>query len=49
MEAYLEGHTREPRLPWDGQAVADLMAYLASRLATERAGVNLDHVRKEHP
>ena len=49
MEAYLEGHTREPRLHWDGQAVADLMAYLASRLATERTGVNLDPVRKEHP
>jgi cellulose synthase/poly-beta-1,6-N-acetylglucosamine synthase-like glycosyltransferase/cytochrome c553 len=49
MEAYLECHTEAPRLSWDGQAVADLMAYLASRLATGGTGGNLDHARKERP
>jgi cellulose synthase/poly-beta-1,6-N-acetylglucosamine synthase-like glycosyltransferase/mono/diheme cytochrome c family protein len=34
LEAYLEDHTEKPRLRWDGERVADLMAYLASRLAT---------------
>ncbi|HWT78455.1 MAG TPA: cytochrome c, partial [Candidatus Methylomirabilis sp.] len=49
LETYLEGHTGEPRLRWDGQPVADVMAYLASRLAMERAKVSLDRARKEHP
>ncbi len=50
LEAYVESHSEEPRLRWDGQPVADLMASLASRLAMEegmRAG--RDHPRKEQP
>ncbi|MFI5342265.1 MAG: glycosyltransferase [Candidatus Methylomirabilales bacterium] len=47
LEAYLEDHTGEPRLRWDGQPVADLMAYLASRLATARAAEGPQHARKE--
>ncbi len=49
MESYLESHIGEPRLRWDGQPVADLMAYLASGLATARTGGDLRHTRKEHP
>jgi glycosyltransferase involved in cell wall biosynthesis/cytochrome c553 len=49
MEAYLEGHAGEPRLPWNGQAVADLMAYLASRLAPDQTRTSLERARKEQP
>jgi mono/diheme cytochrome c family protein len=49
MEAYLQGHTGEPRLPWDGQAVADLMAYLTSRLARERTQAYLQPAQEEQP
>jgi cellulose synthase/poly-beta-1,6-N-acetylglucosamine synthase-like glycosyltransferase/cytochrome c553 len=36
LEAYLEEHAGETRLRWDGQPVADLMAYLTSRIAAPR-------------
>jgi len=46
LEVYLEGHSGEPRLRWDGQPVADLMAYLASRLAAATTNEGL-RARKE--
>jgi cellulose synthase/poly-beta-1,6-N-acetylglucosamine synthase-like glycosyltransferase/cytochrome c553 len=49
MEAYLEGHAGGPRLPWDGQVVADVMAYLASLRAVGKTESFPDHARKEQP
>ena len=49
LETYLEGHGGELRLRWDGEPVADLMAYLASRLATATTREGLDHAEKESP
>jgi mono/diheme cytochrome c family protein len=49
LEAYLEDHAGEPRLRWDGQPVADLMAYLTSQLAASRADEDSLRGRKEHP
>lgn len=48
LEAYLEDHAREPRLRWDGQPVADLVAYLSCRLAVGKAE-GPQHARKERP
>jgi cellulose synthase/poly-beta-1,6-N-acetylglucosamine synthase-like glycosyltransferase/mono/diheme cytochrome c family protein len=49
LETYLEGHVGEPRLRWDGQPVADLIAYLASHLATAETGEDFHQTRKEDP
>jgi mono/diheme cytochrome c family protein len=49
LEAYLEDHTGEPRLRWDGQPVADLMAYLSSRLSDAKLGEGSHQARKEDP
>jgi cellulose synthase/poly-beta-1,6-N-acetylglucosamine synthase-like glycosyltransferase/mono/diheme cytochrome c family protein len=49
LEAYLEDHTGEPRLRWDGEPVADLLAYLASRLATASVDEGPHYARKERP
>jgi mono/diheme cytochrome c family protein len=49
LETYLEGHVGEPRLRWDGQPVADLIAYLASHLATAETGEDFHQTGKEDP
>ena len=49
LEAYLESHSGEPRLRWDGAPMAGLIAYLASRVAAATTGQDLEYTRKEQP
>ena len=50
LESFLEGHRSPgPPLAWDGQAVADLAAYLTSHLAGQPVGHSTDQHAKETP
>ncbi len=49
LERFLETHrVSSPRLGWDGQPMADLLAYLASRLGEQPVGPG-PYARKEKP
>ena len=48
LELFLEGHRPlQPPLAWDGQATADIMAYLTSQAAGQPIGLHTYHASQE--
>jgi mono/diheme cytochrome c family protein len=50
LEGFIERHQPlQPPLAWDGQATADLIAYLMSQVAGSPVGLQTKHATKERP